>query len=225
MFVYNEPAMFTDGYLAVSDLHLGISNEIGRAGITVPSQAERLAEKLNALKKQTKTDNLVVVGDFKHSIPSISRIEHAEIPAFLRKLEFNEIVIVKGNHDGRIESVIKGVENVRVRKSFAVGDFFFTHGHRTAKTEKSTVVIGHNHPGVRFRDRFGAVYIEPCWVRGKIRMNGKDRGLIIMPAFNELSGRVAVNEGRFMGPVATKIRDAHAVLLDGTDLGAIKQIK
>ena len=39
--------MFTDGYLAVSDLHLGISNEIGRAGITVPSQAERLAEKLN----------------------------------------------------------------------------------------------------------------------------------------------------------------------------------
>lgn len=225
MFVYNEPAMFTDGYLAVSDLHLGISAEINNAGITVPPQSARLAEKLNALKKQTKTDNLVVVGDFKHSIPSISRVEHAEIPAFLQKLDFGEIVIVKGNHDGRIESVVKGMESVRVKKSFAVGDFFFTHGHRSVRTEKKSIVTGHNHPGVRFRDRFGAVYIEPCWVKGKIRMNGKDRDLIIMPAFNELSGRVAVNEGRFMGPVATKIRNARAVLLDGTDLGAIKQIK
>ena len=221
MYFYNEPALFVDNHIAISDLHLGITRDIFMSGISMPSQVEGLAMRLNKIQKETKIKNLIVNGDFRHNIPTPSFSEKEEIPRFLDLLKYKNIIIVKGNHDGMIEDVINKGEVV---KQYETKDYCFSHGHRNIETDKKNIVIGHNHPGIKFRDRFGAIYIQPVWVIGNVRLKSLHK-LIIMPPFNELSGKVAVNENQFMGPIAKKIKNPKAILLDGTDLGKIKNVK
>lgn len=223
MFVTGYPAMKLDRYLVVTDLHIGIAKELYEAGVTIPSQTKAFADRLNRLRKITKTTNLVILGDVKHSIGT-GFLEAKEVPEFFELLKFRKIIITKGNHDGNIESLAG--KKVSVKKSFAVGDYLLTHGHRNIKTDKRKIVIGHNHPHVRFTDDLGARYTVPCWIRGKA--DGK--ALIIMPSFNELSGMMVVNDKkyeRFNGPIAKRMdkNSAHAYLLDGTDIGRIGDLK
>ena len=46
-----------------------------------------------------------------------------------------------------------------------------------------------------------------------------------MPAFNELCGYYPVNKGKFNGPVASKLKNPKIYLLDGTDIGRVKDLK
>ncbi len=228
MFVTDYPAMHIGKYIVIADLHLGISKELIKAGIRIPNQAKLLAEKANKLHHITKADNLVILGDVKHEIPRISFTETREVAEFLSLLEFKKIIIIKGNHDGRIENLAGGMKNISVKKSFAVGDYLLTHGHRNVDTQKRNIVIGHNHPHVKLVDELGASYIMPCWVIGKVRLKSVHR-LIIMPSFNELAGTMIVNSGKyghFNGPVARRMNKnmAGAYLLDGTSLGKIKDL-
>jgi uncharacterized protein len=224
MFVTNYPAMHLEDYLIISDLHLGITKDIYHAGISLPSQVNDLCERLKKLKKITKAKNLVIVGDVKHNIPNISRQEIKEFPEFFKALKFREVILVKGNHDGNIEKLAKDLKNVSVRKSFSIGDYFLSHGHRKVTTKKENIIIGHNHPGVKMEDRMGAFYILQSWVVGKINLEGRKYNLIIMPAFNPLSGCSIVNKNEFIGPLAKKLKNPDIYLLDGTYLGNIKNL-
>jgi putative SbcD/Mre11-related phosphoesterase len=221
MFIKNEPAMKIGEYLVVSDVHIGITGDLWRSGVSMPSQVSSLAKRLNKLKRLTRTKFLIINGDLKHKVTGFSRQEKREVPEFLKLLKFSKVVIVKGNHDGFIEKLVKGIGNVSVKKSFAVGNYLVTHGHRSAKTPKKIIVIGHNHLVIRFQDDVKALYTEQVWVRGKA--NGKT--IIIMPAFNELSGHFTVNKRMFQGPVASKLKNPRIYLLDGTDLGRVSDIR
>lgn len=229
MFVKNEAAIKVGKYLAVADMHIGLTKDLWKSGISLPSQVKSLADRLNILRKLTKTETLIIVGDLKHNIVGLSLQEKREVPEFLRLLKFKRIIIVKGNHDGFIEKLTSGIKNVSVKKSFPVSGYVFTHGHRNVPIErgvvhnnKKIIVIGHNHLCVRFRDDVGAIYTEPVWVRGK----AKGKTIIIMPAFNELCGYYSVNKGKFNGPIASKLSSScHVYLLDGTDIGRVKDLK
>ena len=222
MFVKNEAVMKVGKYLAVADVHIGLTKDIWESGVSLPSQVKALSSRLNRLKSLTKTDYLIIVGDLKHKVLGISLQEKREVPDFLKSLKFKKIIVVKGNHDGFIEKLTKNIKNVSVKKSFSVGNYTFTHGHRSVEGKKKTIIIGHNHLCVKFRDDVGAVYTEPVWVRGKA--NG--RKIIIMPAFNELCGYYSANKGKFHGPVASALGgDAHVYMLNGIDIGRIKDLK
>ncbi len=216
MFVKNEPAMKVDKYLIVSDVHIGITKDLWLSGFSLPSQVKTLAKRLNKLKTLTRTKYLIINGDLKHKTTGISKQERIEIPEFLKLLRFEKIILIKGNHDGHIEKIAK----ISVRKSMAVGDYIFTHGHRIINTKKKIIVVGHNHLCVRFQDQVGAVYKEPVWVRGK----ASDKTIIIMPAFNDLSGNYEVNKGKFQGPIASKLKNPRVYLLNGTDLGRVSDL-
>src|SRR3989338_1723942 len=220
MFMKNEPAMKVGRYLVVADVHIGLTKDLWKSGISLPSQVKRLAERLNSLKKLTKAESLIIVGDLKHKTAGISPQERREVPEFLELLKFKKIIIVKGNHDGFIEKLVDG-KRVSVQKSFSVGGYIFTHGHRRIRSDKGIIVIGHNHLCVKFRDDVGATYNEPVWVRG--RLGGKT--IIIMPAFNELCGYFLVNRGTFNGPIASKLKNPKIYLLDGTDIGRVSDLK
>ncbi|MEM7813806.1 MAG: metallophosphoesterase [Candidatus Aenigmatarchaeota archaeon] len=234
-FVSGHPAMALGDWLIVADLHLGITRELYEAGVSLPSQISAFVKRLHDLKQLTCTSKLILLGDVKHKVPGISWQEEHELPDFLAALEFDEIMIIKGNHDGGIEQIIpselKG--KVKVKKWFAAGGHYFTHGHckmtGTALRSPtiSTIVIGHNQPAVLFQDSIGARYIEPVWVRGPLNGVYKGHELIIMPAFNNLRGHALVNRGKFIGPIAKHIspRTARAFLLDGTDLGTLSNLK
>ncbi len=222
VFVANYPAMHLYDYLVISDLHLGITRELYRSGFSLPSQMKSLLGSIRELKKITGAENLLVIGDVKHNIPGISWQEMREVPEFFSSLDFSKIILVKGNHDGNIERLVKDLGSVTVRKSFTVKEYFFTHGHRKISTKKENIVMGHNHPCVRLKDRMGAYYTLPCWVIGAM---GKKR-VILMPAFNPLSGFSVVNADGFLGPIAKHLTNSSGVyLLDGTYLGKIKDLR
>ncbi len=229
MFITNHPAMLIADSLVISDVHLGITRDLYEHGVSLPSQVKTLASRVNRLKAMTKAKQLVILGDLKHNIPGISWQERREIPEFLSLLRFRKITITKGNHDGNIERLIDIVKpeikcRIGVKKSFTIGNYCLAHGHGKIDTKKKILVIGHSQPHVRFRDKF-AGYIEPCWVKGRVRIGGSEKRLIIMPAFNELCGATIVNEQPLIGPVAKNIRDARIYLLDGTDIGKIDELK
>lgn len=252
MFITNQPAMIIEAkkekYLLIGDLHLGLTSEWRRKGVSAYSQVKNFVKRISDMKKQTKTTQLVLIGDVKHKVTGISWQEEREIPIFLEELGkiFKKIIIIKGNHDGFIEKLVKDKSKVKVVKSLIIGDYFITHGHRNIKTKKPFIVIGHNQPAVKLRDRVGASYTLPCWVIGPMMTESKtsnlkkdsarckkstkesiEQQLIIMPAFNKLSGSGIVNEDEFIGPVAKHlIRSKASVhLLDGTDLGLLKDLK
>lgn len=215
MFVINHPAMKIGKYLVIADLHIGITSDIYKSGIRLPKQAAKIAERINKLKKATKTSKLVIIGDIKHNIPSILAQEKKEIVEFLSLVDFNEIIMIKGNHDGRLEEIID--KKYKIQKSMQIGKYFLTHGHTKIKTNHRKIVMAHNHPGVMFRDKMNAHYIEPVWVIEK----SKKHEIIIMPAFNELCGSTLVNRDKLIGPVAKRLKKTrmHLYLLDGTDIG------
>jgi len=222
MLLKNYPAMKVNQWLVVADVHLGITKEMYEKGIIMPRQSEILARRINKLKKITRAKKLLMLGDIKHKITGFSIQEKYEFERFFSLLDFKDVTIVKGNHDGHIEKIIP--EKVKVRKSFAVGDYFFTHGHRNASTKKRNIVIGHNQPHIRFRDKMKAVYTEPVWVIGKMR-NGTT--LYIIPAFNELCGATIINKDDLLGPVARELdaRRAKVYLMDGTDIGTLAVLR
>ena len=222
MFVKNEAAIKVGKYLVVADVHIGITKDLWQSGVSLPSQVKVMANRLNKLKKLTKTTHLIILGDLKHKITGISVQEKKEVPEFLRMLKFRKIILIKGNHDGFVEKLTKNIKKVSVKKSFAVGNYIFTHGHRNVTTKKKIIIVGHNHLCVKFQDDVGAIYNEPVWVRGK----AGGRKIIIMPAFNELCGYYAANRGKFNGPIASKLKgNAHVYLLDGTHIGRIRDLK
>lgn len=228
MFITDYPSMLINGCVVITDLHLGMSKELLHAGVKIPNQAKRLADKANRLQELTKTETLIILGDVKHQIPTISFAEFREVTEFLSLLKFKKIIIVKGNHDGNIEKLVKGIKRVSVKKSVAIGDYLLTHGHRNVTTAKRNIVIGHNHPNVKLVDDLGASYIMPCWVIGKIRLKNVHK-LIIMPSFNDLAGMMIVNSQKyrhFNGPIAKRMEKdmARVYLQDGTSLGRIKDI-
>jgi uncharacterized protein len=163
MFIVDTPAMLIGRVLIVSDLHLGITKDIWDKGIRLPSQVPSLAKRINDLKKSTGANKLVLLGDIKHNIPVISWQERRELPEFFSLLKFKDIIVVKGNHDGKIEQLVP--KNVKVKKTFGHRNFVFTHGHIKIATKKDIIVIGHNQPHVRFRDEMGAIYTEPVWIK------------------------------------------------------------
>lgn len=224
VFVAGKPAMKLGTLLVITDLHIGITRDIAEKGIRIPSQVRKMASRINGLGKITGTSVLLILGDVKHKIPAISWQEQREIPEFFSLLGFRKIIVVKGNHDGRIEQLVP--ENVAVAKAYTHGDFAFTHGHRRIKTSRKTIVMGHNQPHVKFRDELGASYVEPVWVKGPLKGGYNGKKLIIVPAFNELAGAALVNKDEFLGPIARCIDTgkAHCYLLDGTDLGTIKDL-
>ena len=243
-FLYNYPAFYIPEAKAVviTDLHIGIEYEIFHSGITIPSQVERLEKRIDELIKLTRAKQLIILGDVKHQVPTISWQEYREIPKFLEHFSKIKVSIIKGNHDGNIEKLSPRIVDVYEPQGFKIGDCLLTHGQAWPDEKDLNakyLFMGHVHPAVEFfTENFRST--EPCWLKCKIdnkklfekfkvRTNFKQG--IIMPAFNHLIGGMAFNSKDFepLGPLlkneVLKWREAEVYLLDGTFLGKLKALK
>lgn len=248
--VFSERALLIhDGArptLVVGDLHVGLETELRRAGAHLPSQTERMRERLLRLVAETGARRIVVIGDLKHTIPVSSFQEARELPRFFAEFPV-PVELVRGNHDVDLEPL----PNVAIHSMYGLladgggadGAAGLFHGHvwpaervMTART----IVTCHNHPMVMLVDDLGHRHKEPCWVRADFTPAARERyaqlppdaQLIVMPAFNELLGGVAFNarEGeRVMGPLwANGLADVDAArlyTLDGVDLGTVDELR
>jgi putative SbcD/Mre11-related phosphoesterase len=258
-FLTGEPALLTGKTLFVADIHVGIEYEYRQSGLNMPSQTGKLLSRLESLLQKTRARKLVLIGDIKHKVPGISWQETREVPAFLQKLaEKVELHVVPGNHDGGIaEFIPKGVKLYPMQGGL-FGSVYASHGHTWPEPsflEAKYFIMSHSHPQVEFRDRLGYRWGERIWIRAKLNKTKIQERyksvktlpeLIVMPAFNPLSGGIPVNrkkqpqevkrkkEGgkaafkpeRHISPVlkSAKMRTAKIYMLDGTYLGELGKL-
>jgi hypothetical protein len=234
--VYKERALIVGDALVVGDLHLGLEWELRERGIAIKPQWEDMRNKLFDLLNSHSVNKLIILGDLKHNVPKASRGEYRKLPKLLKEIsECWEVIIIKGNHDGLLEELLSG--SFKVLKSFQLGRVLFAHGHTIVDPGGyKFLILGHNHPCVEFSDELGYGPREPVWMRSKLNKFGmeyfgisRSPTLIIVPAFNEmLSGTPLNSNAKLLGPLfnnnMVRLNDAEVFLLDGTSLGALKNL-
>ncbi len=236
--------------LVAADLHLGIEVELSKRGISLPSQMSKVKERLLKLINQENPDRLILLGDVKHNIPITSWQEQRELPGFFEEIgERVKVEILPGNHDGNIRSLVPKSTTVHNAHGIVIGKekrIGLMHGHawpdpKLLKTD--TIVTGHNHPAIEFRDELGARMTEPVWMRYKIdslklpnklqrEIDGEGPEFLVCPAFSELISGATLNQRppeEIPGPIfksgAAKTNEAEIYLLDGTFLGTLGTLK
>jgi len=219
--------------LVISDLHLGWEMALSERGIHVPTQTYRILNKLTDIIKKYKPQKLLILGDIKHTVATAEMGEWQDIPEFFNKLKtlVKEIWLICGNHDGNLEPLLP--ENIKILPSTGaiIGDTGFLHGHRwpsPALLKCSTLIMGHIHPTVAFRDPAGFRITKQVWVKVKCntiqltktlvskshlktentpeetlrkyyRIRPSTSQFLIMPSFNEFLGGKPLNEGKIYG--------------------------
>ena len=214
--------------LLIADPHIGWENELQKKGIHVPSQTIKLLDKLTALIVQYKPDSLIVLGDVKYTVMKTEPGEWHDIPDFFNKISslVKDVAIVRGNHDANLEPLLP--ENVKMLPATGavIGDVGVFHGHKWPSPEIlkcKTLVMGHLHPVVVFRDPAGFKITRQVWMKAdcntealakiflekhgtKIKdsveqtlknhfgFRAKTSELLIMPSFNDFLGGRPINE-------------------------------
>jgi putative SbcD/Mre11-related phosphoesterase len=156
--------------LVVSDIHLGWEASLSEEGIHVPSQTGKLLRRIERIISLEKPDCLIILGDVKHTIEKIEMEEWRDVPEFFEKLrgKIPHIKVVPGNHDGNIEVLLpEGVE-VAPQQGVIIGSVGLFHGHTWPDIKMmgcETLVIGHIHPTITFKDSIGFRITNQVWVK------------------------------------------------------------
>jgi hypothetical protein len=162
-----------DRVLVIADLHVGWEIALAEQGIHVPSQTPRIKEKLLKLVDLYKPTSLLFLGDIKHTIARAELGEWRDIPDLFEALcqKVNDVKVVLGNHDGNLEPLLPSAVKLVDSTGIALFDAGFFHGNAWPAPEIlqcHSLVIGHVHPTVAFRDPLGFRITAQVWVRAPI---------------------------------------------------------
>jgi len=223
--IINEDSKKT---LVISDLHIGWEISLVEEGIYVPSQTTKLLERLKNIIDLEKPDRLLVLGDVKHTVAKIETEEWRDVPRFFEEIcrIVPKVQVMPGNHDGDIEALLPEMVEILPPRGIIIGDVGLFHGHAWPFLEIlgcKTLVIGHVHPVITFRDPIGFRITRQVWIKapcnsqmlaksmvkghnlrmkkkesiddllGKLNITLNVNSLIIMPSFNDFLGGQAVN--------------------------------
>jgi len=227
-------------HLCIADLHLGYELGLVDAGFNLPDQTDAIAKSINSIEVG---DNLLLLGDIKHSIPAARKYESYRIAGFIESLSerFSSITIVAGNHDGMLERSLPGEVSFADSKGITISDIGFVHGHGWPSDEvmvSKTLVWGHLHPCIKTLDRMGATVTMKCWLRGRVHPEAikerypklKVEESVVVPSFNHLLVGGPVNEAKEsrLSPLTRSsfvvLGEQRAYTLDGVDLGRVSRI-
>ena len=178
-----------------------------------------MKKKLKNLIFKFKPKQILILGDIKHSVATAELSEWKDIPFFFNELRkiIKKIIIISGNHDGNLKPLlpddIKSYPTSRI-----IDKIGFFHGHswpHISILKCNTLVMGHVHPVVVYRDTAGFRITQQVWVkakynstqltkillqkkrknkknieekRGNSKNNLKASYLYIMPSFNDFLG-------------------------------------
>lgn len=211
--------------LIIADLHLGWETNLTRRGIHIPSQMPKIRRKLLHLAEMVKPNSLMILGDVKHTIAKAEQGEWQDIPDFFMTIEtqIDKIQIVRGNHDGNLEPLLLPTIKVHPSTGTTLKNIGLFHGHTWPAPKLlacSTIVMGHVHPTVAFRDNLGLRITSPVWIKAKLdteklkdaylgKKNKEEKNrrakalksldlteskkLVIMPCFNDFLGGRPIN--------------------------------
>ena len=241
-FIGEGPALVIEGeqrMLIVADLHFGIEADLAAHGLHFKSRSERRLERLQKVIDLTKPDELVLLGDIKHSIPSLTWQEYHEMPKILDSLRSRlPLHVFPGNHDIGIERFLHEGE-IRPKDGAILDGVGYLHGHMIPSSALAghLVVIGHHHPLLSLRDEVGCALQSPAYLRAGIdtadpgtEPSGKSvfpSRVLFMPSFNEIAGYdiLQIIKKPF-SPLSRLMRkeDTEIILADGTYIGPLRAL-
>ncbi|HDJ96765.1 MAG TPA: metallophosphoesterase [Candidatus Aenigmarchaeota archaeon] len=246
-FVAGERAVFIPEIesLVISDLHIGFDYELLKNGIIIPSQIDEMEKRIERLFKITKAKRLVILGDVKHKVPGMSWKEEKDLQNFFSKLVKKfEVHITLGNHDASLATVIGNLVKIHSSRGFKIGEYGFFHGHAWPSKlllKCKSLFMGHTHPSVQLKDRFGYRLFIPVWVMLEMKKEvgsrygvelSKDLSLIVVPAFNKLVGNCVLNvkeDEELLGPILKSefvdLNKSKIFTLEGTELGSLEELR
>jgi putative SbcD/Mre11-related phosphoesterase len=183
--------------LVVSDIHLGLEGTMTADGNYVPKfQLDELLEDLQEAQKLTEASRILINGDLKNEFSTSRFTERNEIKEFLDFIQqnFEETIIIKGNHDTFVESTANEY-NLDLKRYHLEDGVLFTHGHISVEQleldkEFETIVIGHEHPSLALKDDIGIKEKIPCFLHGEL---DSGENIVVLPAFAKVSRGNDVN--------------------------------
>ena len=233
--VPSQPALVledTQRFLVVTDLHIGF--EIGMISNDINVKPESIIEEihlaLDTLIKSEKPDNLVLLGDIKSGIDSISKIEWQMVPMFFEIGKKINTIVIPGNHDGNLSHLVPEYITMTGPSGLVIGDTLLTHGHVMPSenfSQVNKIVMGHLHP-VYFQE--GSVLDgQRLWVSIKTEKRNifpsskGDLEIIVMPSFNKYFYATHKRyHKKSISPILERIKEnnsAKIVTLDGSIIG------
>ena len=231
----SQPALILEDkqrFLVVTDLHIGF--ELGMIANDINVRPEETIQEihsiLDSLIESEKPDTLILLGDIKSGVDSISKIEWQTVPMFFEIGKKINTIVIPGNHDGSLSRLVPDYITMTGPSGLVIGDTLLTHGHVMPSENFSHVnriVMGHLHP-VYFQE--GSVLDgQRLWVSikaDKSKIFSSNKGeieIIIVPSFNKYFYATAKRyHKKSISPILERTKDhcsAKVVTLDGTIIG------
>lgn len=233
--VQSHPALILEEkkrYLVVTDLHIGFESTFAANDIYVEPKAivQEALNEITALIESEKPESLILLGDVKSSIDSISKAEWQAVPLFFEIAKKIDIMLIPGNHDGNIQKLLPNEVRLTSSSGIVIDDTLLTHGHTMPSENLShikKIVMGHVHP-VFFRE--GSVLDgQRVWISLKTEKSSLfpsakgELEIIVVPTFNKYF--YATHKKYYkksISPILEHIKDfqsAKIVTLDGSIIG------
>ena len=167
--------------LIVGDVHIGLEGVFLKQGIMLPvNQLDNTIKRLEKIIKKAKPKTIIINGDLKEEFGTISDQEWKDTTKLINFLkEKSKIILIKGNHDIVLAPIAKKF-NLPIYERFDIDQISVIHGDLIIKDLRKTIIIGHEHPAITFRERPDEKY--KCFLLGRY----KKHNLIVMPSFNIL---------------------------------------
>ncbi|MDE1726644.1 MAG: metallophosphoesterase [Thaumarchaeota archaeon] len=233
--VKSQPALIVEDkkrYLVVTDLHIGFESKLVANDIHIDPK-QMIAETIQSLEsiiESQKPDSLVLLGDIKSGVETISKIEWSAVPLFFEIGKKIDTVVIPGNHDGNIQKLVPDWVTVSSSSGIVVGDVLLTHGHVMPSENLShinKIVMGHVHP-VYFQE--GSVLDgQRVWVSIKAEKSQifpstvGEIEIVIVPSFNKyFYATFKRSYKKSISPIINAIKtpkSAKIVTLDGSIIG------
>jgi len=156
--------------LVVADLHIGWEVALTQKGVHIPSQTPKIKEKLLQIIGRCKPTSMIFLGDVKHTIATAELEEWRDVPELFEAVyeKVSNVSVIPGNHDGNLEPLLPEKVKLLPSTGVTIGDVGLFHGHAWPAPELlscSSLVMGHLHPVVVFRDPLGFRITRQVWVK------------------------------------------------------------
>lgn len=232
--VRSHPALLLEEkkrHLVIADLHIGFESTLTANDIHIEPEAivKETLDELTSIIELEKPDSLILLGDVKAGIDSISKTEWSAVPLFFEISKRIDTLLIPGNHDGNIQKLLPEGVTLASSSGVVLGDTLLTHGH-TLPSENlshvSKIVMGHVHP-VFFNE--GSILDgQRVWVSMKVEKNmlfPSSKGqleIIIIPTFNKYFYASHKRFRKSISPILARIKNFHEakiLTLDGSIIG------
>jgi len=236
-FIKDGPALIvenTERLLVIADLHFGIEADLAAHGMHFRSHSEERLDRVIRTIESTKPDRLILLGDVKHSIPSFTRQEWAEIPGILETIRSRiPFLLFPGNHDVGIERFLKPGE-LQQKEGAVIDGIAYFHGHTYPAPDLGghLMVVGHHHPQASLHDQVGCALQTPAYLKSTVNADAlgleqeenRSSRVLFVPAFNEIAGYDIVRIIRDpFSPISRYMNHntAEIILADGSYIGPV----